>query len=335
MESINRPEGRKKKISKTIKNIILKNKILGTLYDYCLNILYRERRNIDEAHEIANMIMYIFENFESYTNDLKNILIKLQESRYINNNEKEHISRLLGAINLIHPSNKLLKYLTKFSERIYYLYKECEDKIEDLKKRNDFWPQYGVKLNVVIDYYFEELESKLLKDQIKKEWQVIFLSYNILNDITREIINIFNSKNETARQEIKKEISESLNINLDIYLTTENIENSIKGRINEVLGGLITYLISRTLGDILTPAEEEMFEIITNESEIQYEREDLIRHIMNVERSLKNLTDSLLRSKLENKIMIFTFNIWTFEFNEINTYLPIQRIELLKQLLSD
>ncbi|GIW65600.1 MAG: hypothetical protein KatS3mg094_119 [Candidatus Parcubacteria bacterium] len=334
-------ENKFKNIKRQLENIIKKNPYLGSLYDYFLNLIYKERRNIEEAQDIANVIRYLFNPLESHIKDLNIILENFSSLPYFNEQEKLIINKLKNDLQIIYPPTKILKFITNFSEKIYFLFRKYEDEINKINQETIPWSEFYPTLNNLIDDYFKDLDS-IVKNELQKERRCIYIVYRLLKNTIQEIKNLFNSKNAEVKNILRQQI-EAIELESNDYLTLNIIENNFKNRIDDLLKEPINYLIlDKALeNETIGPSQEHLFSLIKEGKDLEMDQEylDKLRIESNIEENLRQLNVSYIIDKIKDEFLIIQSYFWygtdLDTFNDI-TYITLdQKLRLLKELIEE
>ena len=288
-----KPNQKKEKIKKFLDNIF------GPIYDFYLNLKYRERRNIEEAQEIANTVNYFLRNVEI---DLNLVRERLNERKDMPEERKNSFNENINKI-FYSKKNEFITILSDIIRKIYYIAIEYESKVlevinsqEEIKtKQSKIW-RLSLK-------YVEEIEKIINnKDYYDKLKIFLFLLFDL-----------------------RKVIKEYLNIDI-------NINQNIKQRFKSLFISPVVSILERSeFRSLLTPSEEELFSHLSEDdlfgeeiSEEEQKRElnlDFLRLSSNLERPLYNMINNYIIediiSKLESKIDKIYDKIWYEYINRL------------------
>jgi hypothetical protein len=216
------------------------NNILGSIYDLYLNLKHRERRNINEAEDIARTVNYFLTNIEGVIEAAKKIF---EEREDISEEQKDNFNKALNEF-FYSKRQKFIEALSNIISSCYYTALKYGSKImEKMKSPGGFYRNTREVSNLALDYV-KEVE-KIVNE---KEYESLKFFLFVLFDL-REIVRKY--------------------LNIEI-----NVGDDFELLIRRVFITPIIFILDQEK-EILTPSEEELFSYLKEEEQIE-EIEDQI-----------------------------------------------------------
>ena len=218
------------------------NNILGSIYDLYLNLKHRERRNINEAEDIARTVNYFLTNIEGVIEAAKKIF---EEREDISEEQKDNFNKSLNEF-FYSKRQKFIEALSNIISSCYYTALKYESKImEKMKSPGGFYKNTREVFNLALGYV-KEIEKIVNEKEYENLKFFLFVLFD-LRKIMRKYLNI------------------EINVGDDFELL-----------IRRVFITPIIFILDQEK-EILTPSEEELFSYL-KEEQIE-EIEDQIEEI--------------------------------------------------------
>jgi hypothetical protein len=218
------------------------NNILGSIYDLYLNLKHRERRNINEAEDIARTVNYFLTNIEGVIEAAKKIF---EEREDISEEQKDNFKKELNEF-FYSKRQKFIEALSNIISSCYYTALKYESKImEKIKSPGGFYRNAKEVYNLALGYV-KEIE-KIVNE---KEYENLKFFLFVLFDL---------------RKIIRKYLNIEINVGDDFELL-----------IRRVFITPIIFILNQEK-EILTPSEEELFSYLKEEQieEIENQIEEI------------------------------------------------------------
>jgi hypothetical protein len=218
------------------------NNILGSIYDLYLNLKHRERRNINEAEDIARTVNYFLTNIEGVIEAAKKIF---EEREDISEEQKDNFKKELNEF-FDSKRQKFIESLSNIISSCYYTALKYESKImKKMKSPGGFYKNTREVFNLALGYV-KEIEKIVNEKEYENLKFFLFVLFD-LRKIMRKYLNI------------------EINVGDDFELL-----------ISRVFITPIIFILNQEK-EILTPSEEELFSYL-KEEQIE-EIEDQIEEI--------------------------------------------------------